>query len=135
MHSCIHNWTESKLLELYRKKISEVIRRRLLGICISSVMGVRDNFMNERTYRIRKIKSQVDSIWINPKSHTLENHYKFMRKVLLTNYPQSLEGISNEALEDILHNAVYLDRFLRRKRQGKENKLKTSLAKAFKKEL
>jgi len=91
--------------------------------------------MKTKTYRIKRIKEQVESIWANPKSHELENHYKFMRKVLLTNYPQSLLNISNETLEEILYEAVYLDRFLRRKRQGNQNQLKEKLAKEFKKEL
>lgn len=91
--------------------------------------------MNLRTYRIRAIKNYIETIWQNPNSHKLENHYKFMRKVLTQNYPNSLGGIAPETIEDMLYDLIYMDRFLRKKRQGKEKDLKKALANEFKKEL
>lgn len=91
--------------------------------------------MTPKTYRIKKIKSDIDKIWENPKSHLLENHYKFMRKILVSNYPNSIGNISPETLEEILQDLIYMDRFLRRKREGTQNKLKDKLSKEFKKEL
>lgn len=91
--------------------------------------------MTPRTYLIRSIKKDIEIIWQNPNSHKLENHYKFMRKVLTQNYPNSLGGITPETIEDMLYDIIYMDRFLRRRRQGKEKPLKDKLANEFKKEL
>lgn len=90
---------------------------------------------NPRTQRIKSIKSKVETIWSNPKSHSLENHYKFMRMIVQKEYPKTVEGISPETLETMLHEIVYLDRFLRRKREGKQNTLKKKLSKEFIKQL
>lgn len=91
--------------------------------------------MTNRTQRIKSIKSKVETIWANPKSHSLENHYKFMRMILQKEYPKSFENISHDTIEIILQEMVYLDRFLRRKREGKQDNLKKKLSNQFKKEL
>lgn len=91
--------------------------------------------MTNRTQRIKSIKSKVETIWANPKSHSLENHYKFMRMILQKEYPKSFESISPDTIEIILQEMVYLDRFLRRKREGKQDNLKKKLSNQFKKEL
>jgi len=90
---------------------------------------------NQRTQRIKSIKSKVETIWANPKSHSLENHYKFMRMILQKEYPKSFENISPDTIEIILQEMVYLDRFLRRKREGRQDNLKQKLSNQFKKEL
>lgn len=91
--------------------------------------------MTNRTQRIKSIKSKVESIWVNPKSHSLENHYKFMRLILQKEYPKTFESISPETIETVLQEMVYLDRFLRRKREGNQKELKEELANDFKKQL
>jgi len=91
--------------------------------------------MTNRTQRIKSIKSKVEAIWKNPKSHSLENHYKFMRMILQKEYPKTFENSSPETLETMLQEMVYLDRFLRRKREGKQNNLKEKLANEFKQQL
>lgn len=88
--------------------------------------------MKNRTQRIKSIKSKVDKVWENPKSHSLENHYKFMRIILQREYPKTFEFLSPESIESMLQEMVYLDRFLRRKREGKQNTLKEKLANEFK---
>jgi len=91
--------------------------------------------MNIRSRQIKKLKNEVEHIWVNPKSRLLENHYKFIRKILQQNYPNIFSEVSPETIELILYNTIYLDRLLRRKRQGKQNNLKQTLAEQFKKEL
>lgn len=90
--------------------------------------------MTPRTYKIKRVKSFVDVVWENPKSHTLENHYKFLRKILRNQY-QSLDNLSDELIEDMCQTIVFSDRFLRRKRQGKQKPLKDKLEKEFIKNL
>lgn len=90
--------------------------------------------MNQRTYKIRRVKSFVDIVWENENSHKLENHYKFLRKILRNQY-QSLDNLSDELLEDLCQTIVFSDRLLRRKRQGTQNQLKAKLEKEFIKEL
>lgn len=85
----------------------------------------------KRTYQIKRMKSLVESIWENPKAQLLENHYKFVKKIIKNEYPKTVENISDETLEGIIYDVVYLDRFLRRRRQGKQNTLKKKLAKEF----
>lgn len=97
-------------------------------------MGVRDNSMTPRIYKIRKVKSFVETVWENPKSRLLENHYKFLRKILRSQY-KSIDNLSDELIEDLCQTIVYADRILRKKRQGKQNQLKEKLATEFKKEL
>lgn len=77
------------------------------------------------------MKSLVESIWENPKAQLLENHYKFVKKIIKNEYPKTVETISDETLEGIIYDVVYLDRFLRRKRQGNQEKLKDKLVKSF----
>lgn len=88
-----------------------------------------------RTLKIKHIKKQVDSIWQNPKAQLLENHYKFIYKILRNEYPKTMELISPETINDIIYDVVYLDRFLRRKRQGQQRTLKNKLEKEFIKQL
>jgi len=88
--------------------------------------------MTNKTQRIKSIKSKVETIWKNPKSHSLENHYKFMRMILQKEYPKTFENISPETIETMLQELVYLDRFLRRKREGNQNELKQELSNQFK---
>lgn len=90
--------------------------------------------MTPRTYKIRKVKSFVDIVWENKNSHKLENHYKFLRKILRNQY-QSLDNLSDELLEDLCQTVVFSDRLLRRRRQGNQNQLKATLEKEFIKEL
>jgi hypothetical protein len=91
--------------------------------------------MNNRTLKIKHIKNEVNKIWVNPKAQLLENHYKFILKILRSEYPKTMETISPQTIEDIVYDTVYLDRFLRRKRQGSQNPLKKKLAKEFIKQL
>ena len=90
--------------------------------------------MTPRTYKIRSVKSFVDVVWENENSHKLENHYKFLRKILRNQY-QSLDNLSDELLEDLCQTIIFSDRLLRRKRQGNQNQLKETLAKEFVKQL
>lgn len=91
--------------------------------------------MNNRTARIKSIKSKVETIWQNPKSHSLENHYKFMRLILQKEYPKTFSEIAPDTIETMLQELTYLDRFLRRKREGNQNELKRKLANEFKAQL
>lgn len=87
--------------------------------------------MNNRTQRIKSIKSKVDKIWENPKSHSLENHYKFMRIILQREYPKTFSEIAPDTIETILQEMVYLDRLLRLRRSGLQKELKQKLSKEF----
>ena len=63
--------------------------------------------MTNKTQRIKSIKSKVETIWKNPKSHSLENHYKFMRMILQKEYPKTFENISPETIETIIQDTMY----------------------------
>ena len=85
--------------------------------------------MNQRTYKLKIYKEEVSKLFKEkPQAEKLENHYKCLYYILKKRYPKAFNEISRLTLDEILYDTVYLDRYLRRQRQGKQNKIKNILA-------
>lgn len=91
---------------------------------------------NMKRHRLKRLKQSVASLFNkNQEARLLENHYRALHYILKQEYPNTFSGISKETMIEILHDTVYLDRYLRRNREGNQNKLKQKLAREFKKTL
>lgn len=71
---------------------------------------------SEITYWERRIKDMFESV---PDSNLVENRYRALRFLLKPKYPQLMD-IPQETLIEILRDAVYLDRKLRKETEGQQ---------------
>lgn len=56
----------------------------------------------------------------NPLARKIKNRYKLIRNVLKQMYPDSLENIPNDKLENIIFDAISLDRKARKETEEEE---------------
>lgn len=70
-----------------------------------------------------------------PGSENVEIRYRTLRYVLIEKYPEIITCVSNEKMCEFLKDVVYLDRQLRLKTEGSQNKKKKFLSDSKKSEL
>ncbi len=87
--------------------------------------------MKQKTLRQNKYKSDLEKLYVKyPEAKQVKDRYKVMRTILGREW-LSLSKIEQNVLEDILKDAIYVDRLIRRMTEGVDEENKTILSQDF----
>lgn len=87
--------------------------------------------MKQKTIRQKKYKQDLEKLYTKyPEAKKVAERYKVMRIILGREW-MSLSNIEQKVLEDILKDAVYVDRLIRRMTEGEEEEEKEILSQQF----
>lgn len=87
--------------------------------------------MKQKTLRQNKYKSDLEKLYAKyPEAKKVAERYKVMRTILGREW-LSLSKIETKVLEDILKDAVYVDRLIRRMTEDTEQEEKEILSQEF----
>lgn len=87
--------------------------------------------MKQKTLRQNKYKSDLQKLYAKyPEAKKVAERYKVMRTILGREW-LSLSKIEQKVLEDILKDAVYVDRLIRRMTEDTEQEEKEILSQEF----
>lgn len=87
--------------------------------------------MKQKTIRQKKYKEDLERLYAKyPQAKEIKERYKVMRTILGREW-LSLSKIEQKVLEDILKDAVYIDRLIRRMTEDVEQEEKIILSQEF----
>lgn len=87
--------------------------------------------MKQKTIRQNKYKQDLEKLYTKyPEAKEVKQRYKVMRTILGREW-LSLSNIEQKVLEDILKDAVYVDRLIRRMTEDTEQEEKEILSQEF----
>jgi len=87
--------------------------------------------MKQKTLRQNKYKQDLEKLYTKyPEAKEVKQRYKVMRTILAREW-LSLGKIEQKVLEDILKDAIYVDRLIRRMTEDTEQEEKVILSQEF----